>query len=356
MRTSDKDAYRLPRYLGFTYFCLAAYACLWPFDDFRSIPGSPFEFLIQGWPKYFILSDVIVNILGFIPLGFLAVAAGAPGTSRWRHIAAVVAGCSLFSFSLEFCQNYLISRVASNLDLASNALGALIGAVAGMRWGGILRPGGWFYLWRQRRLPWGRRGELGLLLILAWWLTQSEPLAPLLCNGDMRALFDLLPPLSFSVRRFVWFEGASVALSLLSLGLFLRGGLRGVSLWLIGLILVIGVAIKALASTWFVIPADPFLWASPGTLWGMLAGIVALAFCWRLPPTPRLALTNLSLLLATVLVNLAPGNPFEEASQHLIRSGHFIGFRNLTLSLALAWPFCAIAWLAVSGAARRGSA
>ncbi|WP_018610713.1 VanZ family protein [Uliginosibacterium gangwonense] len=349
---SNKDTHRLSRYLGFTYLCLTAYACLWPFDDYRSISGSPLEFLFQGWPRYFILSDFIVNILGFIPLGFLVVAARRTITSRSNAVITSFLVCTLYSFSLEFCQNYLVSRVASNLDLTCNSLGALIGALAGLRWRHILLPGGWFHAWRMRRLPAGHRGEIGMLLVLAWWLTQSEPLAPLFSNGDLRPVFDLLAPISFSVRRFVWFEAAGVAFSLLAFGLFIRCGLKGASAWLLGLLVLIGAAIKTIATSWFVIPPDPLLWASPGALWGMGLGAVALAVCWRLRPSVRLALANLALLLATVLINLAPGNPFEEASQHLIRSGHFIGFRSLTLDFALLWPFCALSWLAFTSSRR----
>ena len=51
-------------------------------------------------------------------------------------VAALLAG--LFSFGLEALQNFLPSRVASNLDLGGNAAGALLGALAGARWGDAL--------------------------------------------------------------------------------------------------------------------------------------------------------------------------------------------------------------------------
>lgn len=345
------DTNRLARYLGLAYFLLTAYACLSPFDDLRSIAGSPLEFLIQPWPRYFSLLDAVLNVLGFVPLGFLILAAQREKPNR-RSATKVIAVCILFSFSLEFCQNYLVTRVASNLDLACNAIGGVLGAWAGLRWRDVLAPGGWLHAWRVRRLPAGRRGEIGILLILAWWLTQSDPIASLFSNGDLRPVFDLAAPIGFSVRRYVWFEAATVISSLLAVGLFLRCGLRSPSPWLVGFLILGGVAVKAISAAWFVIPADPWLWATPGAAWGLCLGSIALAVCWRLHPSTRLALANLALLLATVLVNLAPGNPFEDASQHLVRSGHFVGLRSLTLALALIWPFGALGWLALSGAAR----
>ena len=347
-----KAPYRLPRYLGVAYLLLTAYACLWPFDELRSIAGGPLEFLIQPWPRYFILQDALFNIAGFVPLGFLGLAS-LPKALRGRQAVLLVLGaCTLFSFGLEFCQNYLVGRVASNLDLACNALGGLVGALLALRWRGGLAPGGWVYFWRSRRLPAGRGGEIGILLILTWWLSQSEPLATLFNNGDLRPIFALSAPIGFSVKRYIAFEAASVACGLLAFGMFLRCGLRNPSPWLVGLLVLIGVVVKTLAGLFFVRPADPWLWAAPGVSWGLLAGCAALAACWRLQPSTRQAIASFALLLSTVLVNLSPGNPFEEASQHLIRSGHFTGFRGLTLALSLAWPFCALSWLALVASRR----
>lgn len=341
---------RLPRYLGFAYFLLTAYACLTPFDDFRSIAGSPLEFLIQGWPRYFIPLDAALNVLGFVPLGFLTAAAQRSQIPPRQALVRAALLCAAFSFSLEFCQNYLAERVASNLDLACNALGGLLGAWGGTRWRHVMIPGGWVHAWRHRRLPAGRRGEMGVLLIVTWWLTQIDPTATLFSSGDLRPIFDLVAPIGFSVRRYVGFEAATVCCSLVSIGLFLRCGLHSPSPWLAGLLIGLGIGVKTVAGSWFVTPADPWLWATPGTGWGLALGLAGLGACWRLRPSTRLALANLALLLATVLVNLAPANPFEEASQHLSRSGHFVGIHSLTLALSLAWPFCALSWLAFRSA------
>ncbi|MBK9220434.1 MAG: VanZ family protein [Uliginosibacterium sp.] len=345
-----RETNRLPRYLGFAYFLLTAYACLTPFDDFHSIAGSPLEFLIQGWPRYFIPLDAALNVLGFVPLGFLVAAAQRGKTPPRQALIRAALLCTAFSFSLEFCQNYLAERVASNLDLACNALGGLFGAAAGARWRHVMVPGGWVHAWRHRRLPAGRRGEIGILLIFTWWLTQVDPVAALFASGDLRPVFDLVAPIGFSVQRYVWFEAATVCCSLISIGLFFRCGLRNPSPWLAGFLILAGIGVKAMAAAWFVVPADPWLWATPGTGWGLALGFVGLSACWRLRPSTRLALANLALLMATVLVNLAPANPFEEASQHLSRSGHFVGIHSLTLALSLAWPFCALSWLAFSSA------
>lgn len=120
------------------YALLVAYACLHPLTGWRDSGLPAFDWLWAPWPKYFILEDLLFNILGYLPLGLL-LAAALP--AQWRFarkalVAALLAG--LFSFGLEALQNYLPSRVASNLDLGGNAAGGLLGALAGARWGGAL--------------------------------------------------------------------------------------------------------------------------------------------------------------------------------------------------------------------------
>ena len=71
--------------------------------------------------------DVLANLLAYAPFGFLAVLAFFPAL---RGAAAVVAAglvATALSVSLELLQNYLPTRIASNLDVATNAAGGLLG-------------------------------------------------------------------------------------------------------------------------------------------------------------------------------------------------------------------------------------
>ncbi len=72
------------------------------------------------------------NLLGYVPLGALAFVALLRSDTRRRAApggVAVLAGAAL-SFAMELLQNYLPQRVPSNVDLALNAAGAALGAVA----------------------------------------------------------------------------------------------------------------------------------------------------------------------------------------------------------------------------------
>ena len=81
----------LARNLALAYALLIAYACLHPLSGWR-MSGLPlFDYLLAPWPKYFILEDLLFNILGYLPFGFLA-AAALPGTaSAWRGVMQVTA-------------------------------------------------------------------------------------------------------------------------------------------------------------------------------------------------------------------------------------------------------------------------
>ena len=78
-----------------------------------------------------LVQDVILNLLGFIPLGFILTAAltrlnGAVGSHSL--IIAVLLGF-LLSLSIESVQSFAPTRDSSMLDLTLNTMGTLIGAV-----------------------------------------------------------------------------------------------------------------------------------------------------------------------------------------------------------------------------------
>jgi len=79
--------------------------------------------------KFFI--DIIVNFIGFIPLGFVIAATliEINVTSKKRVVLMTVALCFIISLTIEIVQAWVPSRISSMADLAFNTSGALIGAV-----------------------------------------------------------------------------------------------------------------------------------------------------------------------------------------------------------------------------------
>ncbi|MDQ7988499.1 MAG: VanZ family protein [Candidatus Dactylopiibacterium sp.] len=345
---------RLPRYLCLAYTLLLLLVCLHPFRGWVGIGGvSPLAFLIEPWQKYISLLDVYLNIAGYVPFGFMFAAAFAEGRKAGRVVLWGLIASALLSFSIEFAQNWLPTRVASNLDLATNALGGLTGAMLGVRWGHVFHEGGWLQRWRMRQILPGHIGELGLLLIGLWWLTQLEPSSLLFGAGDLRALFDLPAPMVFSARRYFILEAAVVASSLLAVGLLLRRCMRAPSLAFLSGVLLAGLVLRTVANYAFVSPEAMFAWATPGALRGLAIGSVLVVVAWYLPRWSQHSLASLTLLLATALVNLAPENPYLGASLHASYTGHLFNFYGLTRLVTLIWPFIALAWLSAQAVVRR---
>lgn len=339
----------LPRHLALAYGLLIVYACLNPFTGWR-LPGLPLaDYLAAPWPRYFTWLDLAFNVLGFLPFGFflaplLAQRLGPIGAV----LLATLAGAAL-SLGLETAQNFLPSRVASNVDLGCNTLGALLGALAGARWGPALFDlGGGLHRWRARRVLPGQLGDTGLILLGLWLLAQLTPAGALFASGDLRELLDLPPPLSFDPRRYLRLETAVTATSLLAVGLLARQLMRQPGhLAMLALILA-GIATKTLATASFFIPGEPLHWATPGALAGLAAGGLALALALALPAALRQGLASLTLLATTALANLMPENPYL-ASGSLIREGHFLNFHGLTQLVGALWPFLALAQISALG-------
>ncbi|NJN40306.1 MAG: hypothetical protein HC807_04865 [Gammaproteobacteria bacterium] len=51
------------------------------------------------------------------------------------------------------------------------------------------------------------------------------------------------------------------------------------------------------------------------------------------------------LMAATVLVNVAPENPYLANSLQVWRRGHFLNFNGLTRLVSTLWPFAALVYL-----------
>ena len=79
--------------------------------------------------------DVTMNVVGFIPLGFLVFLAcsmsGRLRTDVFRFFAATAA-CALISLFIELAQHVIVSRSSSLVDLLTNVSGGLIGAAYGL--------------------------------------------------------------------------------------------------------------------------------------------------------------------------------------------------------------------------------
>ena len=326
------------------YTLLAIYASLYPFSGWRDTGAPLTAYLTGGWPRYTTAFDLALNVGAYAPLGFIWVAALRHRFSAGLSvILAIVIGCAL-SLAMETLQNFLPSRVASNLDLGCNALGTVLGALAGARWGGTLLDGGRLHALRLRLFHTGTLADGGLVLLWLWLLTQFNPDILLFGNGDLRDLLELETPLSYSASMFSQLEAVVVAAHILALSLLVGVLARGAR-WLAPTFVLLALVAKTFAFMLLTNSLDGFAWATPGSTLGLglgLGGWLAASF---LPARFQQALAAMALLLAVTLVNLAPENPYLANTWQTWNPGQFLNFHGLTRLVSSLWPFLALPWL-----------
>jgi len=318
--------------------------------------GLPlFDYLIEPWPKYFEIGEIIVNLIGYVPLGFIVVSALPQGWTRKKQVAVSVLCAVLLSFSMETIQNFLPTRISSNVDLTANSLGAFLGALVGMRWGrALFAPGRGLTYWRERYIADdGLTGDIALILIILWVFVQLTPDQLLFAGGELRRLLDIAPPLPFEPGRLIVFETAQTASMMLAIGLFARCTLRASGPKLVVGLLLLGMGARLAGSTFFFVPSSPLAWLTPGTQYGFFTGAALLFIALRLPRVAQHALAGASLLMASVLINMMPESPYFlrniSGGPVIIRRANYLNFYALCRLVAAIWPFVALAYLSGLG-------
>ena len=105
----------------------------WEFEPLRDT--SPFTVLLHSWDlelNRFILRDIAVNVTLYLPLGFIGYLVLRRPRRRIGPILLVgIIGCAL-SCAVELAQAFEPDRHTSLVDLATNTLGAVAGAISAM--------------------------------------------------------------------------------------------------------------------------------------------------------------------------------------------------------------------------------
>jgi VanZ family protein len=332
--------------IGFgVYVLLVVYASLYPLAGWRDAGVSAFAYLSAA-QRYVTAFDVAVNLAGYLPVGFLAVAALYPRLRGAAAFAGALAGAAALSLALEAVQTYIPARVPSSVDALCNALGATLGAALGLRFTPLIG-GGPLSRWRAGAFEPGTGTDFGLVLLGLWLFIQLNPVGLLFGAGDLR---DFLAPFAGRAREprfFVATEAFTTAANLVAVALILSALAppgRAVRLMALGTVLA-ALAVKAAAFAILMQAESVFGWLTPGAQLGLAAGLAAAAAAVALPRAARLILASVLIMAATVLVNLAPPNPYLADSLKLWQQGHFLNFNGLTWLVSALWPFIALGYL-----------
>ena len=344
----------LPRFFLAVYVLLVVYATLYPLAGWREPGGPALAFLTAPWPRYITAFDLAANFFGYVPYGLLCVlAVHARLSGAAAAVLAAITG-GVLSLLLESAQSFLPARIPSNVDVLANVAGAAAGGLAAAilpRW---LLGGGPLQRLRAQALVPGTAADLGLALLGLWLFAQLNPATLLFGGGDLRDLFASAVGERHEAELFVSIEAAITAANLAAVALLASAGARPEApvRWLVATFIAVALVVKTFAFGILMRAEHVFAWLTPGAQLGLAAGAaLAMAALW-LPRTARLALAAMLLMAATVLVNLAPPNPYFTDMLKVWEQGHFLNFNGLTRLVSAAWPFAALGYLVYLAAAR----
>ena len=363
---ASRDGYsphtvRLAWILAVAYLLVVVHASLLPFRDWRAPPAEILRFLGAPWPQFITLQDVIVNVLAYVPLGLLLSVGWGARYGPARGAAAATLAAVAVSLAMELVQMFLPSRIASNVDLIANGIGGLIGAMAAPLLAPTQAPGARLHAARHRLFRDGMTVDIGLVIVVLWLLTQFHPTAQLFGTGAVRATFDL--PAGFPHTPLLAFggEAAVVLFNLLGVGLLLLALMRERQrvLPVLGAVIAAALAVKLFNILALVKAPAPLAWLTPGVMAGLgIGGLLLCAGAW-LPRAAQLAAAGCCIVVATVVINLVPDNPYHNVPPRLLARGasHFLSFSGIARALSELWPLLAMIYLAIALALReRGGA
>ena len=343
------------------YLLLIVYASWFPFAGWRSSGLSPFSYLTLAMPRYWTGFDVMVNVIGYVPLGTLIVLALYPRVRGvWALLLAAVL-TTLVSGGMEAVQTYLPSRVPSSLDLFTNAIGGVVGSIIGML--GVRSFLNQSKLYQVRQRWFAPHASQGLVLLALWPLAQIFPLGYMFGHGQLLPIFsewisswtgndvDLLtllrPGAAMSVEQYWLSETIITACGMTGAVLTMLCLLRQGAPRLLLTISMLGAAllVKTLASSLLFTPDNAFVWVTPGAQGGFLIGLIMLSGLAFAPLVAQRRLAIVTLLLSLLVVNSIPVNPYFMATLQGWVQGKFLNFNGAAQFLSLLWPFFALWFL-----------
>lgn len=345
--------------LSLVYVGLVVYASLYPFADWRDQGAQPWLFLLAPWPAYWTGFDLISNVLGYAPLGFLLALSAL--RSRYGRLAVIWAtlGAGGLSLLMETLQSYLPARVPSNLDLVLNVAGAWGGAVAAS----LLEKGGAIDRWIRFRARWFVPDARGALVLLALWpfallFPSSVPLGlgqvferveaalaevlldtPLLEWLPVRDV-ELQPLVPLAEMSCVMF-GALIP-CLLGYNVIPSAARRIV---FVVTVFAAGLGATLLSSALSYGPMHAWAWVSLPVEAGLVLAVAMALLLLRVSARYSAVLLLLALGIYLAVINQAPSSAYFALTLQTWEQGRFIRFQGLAQWLGWIWPYAVLLYV-----------
>ncbi|MBU3576503.1 VanZ family protein [Polynucleobacter sp. UK-Kesae-W10] len=337
------QAMPLARAMVLVYALLIIYVSLNPFDFDFQIGIAPWAWLEAPLPRFITLFDVSVNILAYIPFGFLVVFAAYP---RWRNfVALALAIClsALIALSVETLQSWVPTRVPSLMDWWANVFGGLLGGLLAIPLGPEWLSGSAI---RRRFDQWfGLNWAICALFLLFPW-SQIYPQSSWLGVGVWgHVVFGSIDWGTMVINQ-VAQETLITGLCWVGVALLLSVGMRAKApQWqILNGLLGVTVLLKCLFTALQFGGEFGLIWLTAGAFWGMLIATVVLRWALRLPSKTKYLLAIFCLVVATIAINVLPDNPYFILTLRHWHQGRLLHFNELMQWVSVIWLPLAFIW------------
>ncbi|MEQ1532970.1 MAG: VanZ family protein [Sideroxydans sp.] len=337
----------LRHYLLAGHILFLIYVSLSPFEGWQEQGVNLSDVLAAPFGQTYTAFDAIVNVLAYVPLGLLLMLTLRVYFGALRSALLAVLGAFTLSLSLEFLQLYLPARTSSNVDMLTNTVGALVGALLALY---IARHTLFARLtrWRMHLFQRASGVDFGLALVMLWMFAQINPSLPMLGNvfltESAHRIFAAMPEQPFN-----GWESVAVTLNLLMIGLLLQTVLHVRSQASIALLLVlcaVGLA-KFLAAALLLKSWALLLWLNGEAMLGIVAGLLIMWSASRLRGRALFAL-GMGVIMAYLVLAfgvLDSGTPAAAQSLSQWRYGHVRNYNSLSQTVSLLFPVLLGAYL-----------
>ena len=319
------------------WMLLLAYASLYPLFPLRLPPADALHEALS-LPRYLMRSDVVFNVLAYIPFGTLATLFFRQRGAPRRAIAQAIAWAGAFSISMELAQLFIPNRVSSLSDVLANGAGATLGALmfADPVYSMLTAPLGAL---RERLVIEGAWGDAGLVLLMLWLLAQFNPTLPFFGAGNIG---------ESSASELPMVQWVAVGMGTCGFGLFVSSLLRGDGAWRVTVVLLsLALWLKFAASTFMLQPNFSAEWVSTGRIAGIAGGVLALFPLRRIARLGRIYLALMLILAAALLSKIFGAYSAMDELLRLFRwpHGQLASFATLTRFIHELWPVAAVIFL-----------
>ena len=345
--------------LAAIYAALIVYASLYPFENWRSQGVDWTAFLLAPWPKYWTGFDVLSNVLGYAPLGFIVTLALRRSARHLPAITLSVLVGSILALGMESLQLFLPARVPSNVDWELNTLGTFLGAISA--W--TLERFGFLDRWSRFRANWFLSDAKGSLVLMALWPVALLFPAPvplglgqvLERTEDALALYlqdtpwlDWLPVREVELQPLLpIYESLCVCLGLmipcmLAFSLVRHLYQKAIA-WV--LLLFLGVGATSLSAALTYGPAHAWGWVNAPVQLALIAAAVLSAPMMWLQEKSLQVLALVFLVMQLTMLNNASASAYFALTLQNWEQGQFIRFHGLIQWMGWLWPFVVVAYL-----------